>query len=600
MGRLNSIGFELNSLTAGIEVDGTTGAGLTVSSTTVRSGAGAGRVTGISAGVRSAFIVNLQTAGTANYYARFYLRLAALPSATTGIFDWVTGLGVHFGITCDTSGRLALQGGSVGGTPSAALALNTWYRVEIHFDNSTGVGTHTLELRLDGAVVESSTNNTLGNIATLQFGANTRGGSETASSIDAFFDDFALNDTVGATQNSWPGAGSLVYLFPSAAGDSAQFTIAGSVPAATNWQSVAEHPPDDGVTFVTRTTTGAKVDDHKVGSPATAGIGAPDPITLVHVTGRVGSGNATATAGRRALTRIKSAASGTVHKSAGAGVQATAAGGTAVIPVNVNGWATHLVVSVGAGQFPQLVSYVDPTTGVAWTRDGTNSLSNMQIGVEPEVSSTNAVNISALWAIVEFVPPVQIAASDSATATDSLSSSAATSDSDTGSASDTESITAQLSEDDPAAGTEALSVAAAVTDDEPGTASDTAALQVQLSDADSASSTDDLTVAAAVADDDTGAASDDLAIAAALSDSESAAGDELAAVAAATSDSEVGEAVDDLFTAAGISDSDLALIAEGLAVVVQVSASDSAAAADDASKTSSSPGSGWLVGAVRL
>lgn len=661
MGRLQSIGWELNSTAAGIEFDvGVAGAGCSISTSTVRSGAGAGRVTGISSGAKSAFVTTINgITGTMNKYLRVYVRIASLPDATTSILDLATALGAHFGISCNSSGQLALYGGAVAGTLSPALTPGTWYRVEVHFDDTTTAGTHTFELRLDGTTVELATANNFSAVpTTCSMGANCRA-ADTATTIDIFFDDFALNDTVGSVQNSWPGAGSIVYLFPAAAGDNAAWTIDGSSPAATNWQSVKEHPPDDGITFIKRTTSTVKVDDYKVDSASGAGIGSTDAITLVHVTGRFGSTSASAATGRRLLSRVKSAAAGTVNKSAGAGVPATTGGTAGSIPVNTTTYATHLVAAANNPAFPQLVSYVDPTTAAVWTRDGTNSLSNMQIGIETEVSSTNEVHTSALWAIVEFVPPSQISSTESGAATDAGESIAAsTSDTETGAATDAgsqigasdvdagaatdagEAVAATLSDVDSGSALEGgeqvgavdvdtgtgvdagETIAATLTDPETAAAVDTESAASNFLDSDSGSGTDTgEAITAATSDDDPATADDEATLASTIVDVETAtatdaalvdagapiddsdsgsAGDE-PAVAATFTDSELAAAVDDALAAVSFVDDDAAAIAEGSVIVLAIAGADTATAAESEHvETTSTSGSGWLVGASFL
>ncbi|MEK7071553.1 MAG: hypothetical protein AAB943_01290, partial [Patescibacteria group bacterium] len=49
-----------------------------------------------------------------------------------------------------------------------------------------------------------------------------------------------------------------------------------------------------------------------------------------------------------------------------------------------------------------LTSYTDPTTTVAWTVTGTNSLANMQVGVTA-IDADPDMNITSISAVVEYV-----------------------------------------------------------------------------------------------------------------------------------------------------------------------------------------------------
>jgi hypothetical protein len=57
-----------------------------------------------------------------------------------------------------------------------------------------------------------------------------------------YLDDIALNDTEGATNNSWPGLGGCVALPPTGQGDRQELTLVGSGLTA-NWQAVDAIPP---------------------------------------------------------------------------------------------------------------------------------------------------------------------------------------------------------------------------------------------------------------------------------------------------------------------------------------------------------------------
>jgi hypothetical protein len=209
---------------------------------------------------------------------------------------------------------------------------------------------------------------------------------------EMYADDYATNDHTGTSQNSWPGSGKIVHLNPDLAGDTLQWQSSASATQGTaTLAAIQEVTPDDATSYNKRTTnapTTTPVDDWNVGSSSGAGIAASDAISLVAIGFRGGAISTTAS-GRSIKTRAKSAASGTVSSSA-------------TIPVNVNGWCTWHAAA--ATQFYQHYIYTDPTTAVAWTPTGTNSLDNMQIGYQADVSSANEIRVSTVWALVEYVP----------------------------------------------------------------------------------------------------------------------------------------------------------------------------------------------------
>ena len=121
-------------------------------------------------------------------------------------------------------------------------------------------------------------------------------------------------------------------------------------------------------------------------SSSAAGIGSTDTISVIQV--GVREAPLTAAADSYAL-RIKSASSGTTIE----GTTLTHNDTT----YKTNGDALPRIYS--------LTSYTDPTTAVAWTPTGTNSLDNMQVGVHA-IDATPDILTSTLWALVEYVPSV--------------------------------------------------------------------------------------------------------------------------------------------------------------------------------------------------
>jgi hypothetical protein len=77
-------------------------------------------------------------------------------------------------------------------------------------------------------------------------------------------DDLYVCSTAGSVNNDFLGERRVYTLFPTGAGGHTQWTIAGSSPAATNWQSVNNATPDADVTSVISSTTG-QIDTYAFG-----------------------------------------------------------------------------------------------------------------------------------------------------------------------------------------------------------------------------------------------------------------------------------------------------------------------------------------------
>jgi hypothetical protein len=375
MARLWTCGFELQG---SAEWQNTNGAP-TIDTTTHRAGTAALRCnpTAGVAGIAHPLFASGQPAG--RFFLRAYVRVAAYPSARTAIMGWADNASGSTGFMCikmNTDGTLIAGGsGATTGTASTVLALDTWYRVEMDYDDAT----NTINAYLDGALWTTVTSVDLagGNIA--------RFGVMQTATADIYFDDLAVNDTTGTQQTGLPGAGNVVHLQPAAAGDANDFatTVGGTPGAANNYTRADEHPPDDATSYNETSTAGTTTtDDFALPSAASAGVGAFDTIRLVAVGSRIGSNAITAAS---LVYRLKSQPSGTVAESPS-------------VPVAVNGWATH---KSGPPYTYQLTSYADPQAGGAWTAA---LLDSAQIGYRADVSQTTVRRVSTLWLLVEFVP----------------------------------------------------------------------------------------------------------------------------------------------------------------------------------------------------
>lgn len=132
------------------------------------------------------------------------------------------------------------------GTASKAVPLGSWHYLEFMFtvDSSVGVAI----ARLDGIPILSLSNQNTkgsGNYITT-FSLMTAAG----ASYLHYVDDLYVCDTLGSYNASFLGDIVVSAQMPNGNGTQNNFSIGGTSPAATNWQSVDEIPPDEDVTYV--------------------------------------------------------------------------------------------------------------------------------------------------------------------------------------------------------------------------------------------------------------------------------------------------------------------------------------------------------------
>lgn len=575
MARLWTCGFELQSVTAGVEFSSTTGTAPTISTTIHRDGLASMRIHPTTA--ESYVEQQLLTSATVERtFHRFYLYIASLPTSTTAIY--AIGQSGFFPtyLRLSNTGTLRLYDANLStdsGTASSALSTNTWYRIEIdHTDGGAGNGN--VLAYIDGVNFSGTASMSgINGFSRVRMGVY----SFTASA-DLYFDDWAINDISGSAQTSLPGAGSVVHMQPDAAGDNNAWStsvVGGTAGAANNFTRINELTPDDATSYNATTVTGTTtIDDFNMESSTAAGIGASDTITLVQVGGRVGS-SATTTASL--VYRIKSQASGTLLESAS-------------VPVNVNGWQTHLAT---AGKTYQLTSYVDPQAGSAWTAA---LLDTTQIGYRTNVSQSSVRRVSTLWALVEFVPNTGVAlsgadtgsgtedlpvigisgATESASGDGSHSIAATSNDSDVGSGAETTSIAAAVSDNDTASGLEDQTVGQPTTDsDSTSAGSESESLAVALSGTDTSSGADSEALTAALTDSDTGSGAEGTA-SIAFVDLETASGADVESILAAISGTDAVSGADTEDTVQGASDAESGGSSETFVLVAYVYESDGA------------------------
>lgn len=462
--------FGLNSA---IEFDAV-GSPAAVSSTFARTGTYSGKVLNpITAASPQSFRKDfLVTAvNTGKFYARVCIYIHAGPGATTAIFglsNSTSNTAAFCRLVALTSARkLQIRDSTnaqVGSDSASALNTDQWYTIDLMVDFTTPK----CEVRVDGTVV--LTDNTMANTTTvsrMHFGCNL---GQTAiigtTSLELYFDDYALNKDSGTNETGYvdPTEG-FYYLWPD--GDAATssmttYTIEGSSPAASTWQSVNESPtPDDGVTYLRRPLVSGSADrgnDFTMQDPTTVyGFRTTDTITCIQVHVRGGANSTADTTTRNVLPRIKShdgGATPTANVLEGASVHLNTNITTPVWNLDGTSNSTNfplpgltsygIVASTGV---PLGDSTIDGTTNIRWPTSGANSLVNFQIGFHSESTTGSLSNYSAvstIYAVVGRIPgPIQVSISDLLALSDTATPTVAYSKSITNSFGLTDSKTAE-------------------------------------------------------------------------------------------------------------------------------------------------------------
>lgn len=375
MSRVFTSGFELNSITDGMEFT-TNNATVQIVTTNPRSGTYHGRVSGASNGFwrQNAWTSDQQNTG----YIGVAICIHAAVNATTQLVRWSTvanALSCNISLTSSNTLVLLKANGTQVGSASAALSLDTWYYIELKSTYNISAAATTIEGRLNGSIFATGANSSTSVYARALIGIITG----TQTTADVYFDDWKINDNQGGSETSYPGDGKVILLSPNAAGDNnAWLDTGGGAGSSNNYQLVDEKPPTDATDFVNSVTLNAE-DFYNV---AASGLSAGDTISLVQVGFRFNNNTADAVTAFRA--EIKKASAGTILQSA------------SIIPNSIT-WRTN---STAAPDVYALTAYTDPDAA-AWT---STTLDSMQIGVKLTAAGTNRVQVSAMWAYVDYIP----------------------------------------------------------------------------------------------------------------------------------------------------------------------------------------------------
>lgn len=380
MSRLWSSGFELNSVTASVEWTGTYDSAPTISTTTLRSGTYAMRVSSLSSGTGMGLYYNFASAASNGpYYFRTYIRVAARPSADNTVIhidDQNDTFIVTVKLASDGSLKLFDEDGQIG-SASSVLTNDTWYRVEIEIDRIGAGGTHVVRARLDGAEFAGASNRNL-SVGLMRFALVGNGAFETQTTGDWFFDDIAINDTVdpgNGQQMSWPGEEKFISLRPNAPGDANEWDV-------TTYENIDEVTPDDATTVINDNVSGRVHEVNVDNTPA--GLASGDIINVVHVGVRFRKNGATDTP--TFLLSIKKSSGDTIENSA-------------TISATLTTWATN---ATAAPRNYALTLYDLPGASTSpWTKA---DLDTAQIGVDTTSNTTDTAEVSTLWLLVGYTP----------------------------------------------------------------------------------------------------------------------------------------------------------------------------------------------------
>ena len=384
MARIATLGFELQSVTAGVEIDATQISGtstLTIDTTTKHGGAASLKAANTGAAANAYAQYGFIAAnGNGPYYVRFNLYLSAsVTGGASAIFvltDSTTARKLQVKLTTTDTLELWDSAAQIG-SDSVALAHSVWHSVKMRYYNNTTSGKLELELVVDGVTVATTTTSTnTGGIQKLEIGPHEQTG------WILYYDNIAVNDTTGSNETGYPGEGLVIMLKPNAAGDANTFATAvgGTAGAANNYTRVNQVPTDD-VTSYNGSNTLNQTDMYKCGA---SGLQSTDVVNVVHVGVRFNkSGSSTGSAFK---VQIEKAAAGTKAQS------------VAITP-SAQAWVSN-ANALPWGAYP-ITEYLDPDGVSKWTQA---TLDTMQIGMIVTSAQTRLDWVTGIYAVVDYTP----------------------------------------------------------------------------------------------------------------------------------------------------------------------------------------------------
>lgn len=380
--RLWSSGFELNSLTAGDEWKTKTGSPV-ISTSIVRSGDYAMETDATSGKYVTHRWNSDNDAGPV--FFRFYLRVERFPpngTNSTIVALENTGGTDKIRLRLNDSNKLNLynneDSASIGNN-SGKLDINQWYRVELaYYAKAAGSDFNTnVQAALDGNVFADG-NAVLNNLPA-QFGLGCT--NDCNPSLKAFFDDVAINDSNGTSQNGFPGSGRIIHFRPNANGDSTQWNL-GRPDNSNHFSDINEIIPDDGTSYIEDLNADLNhLDEFQL---TNASIPSDSNVLVVAIGYRANVQN---TNNNRYKLRLKSQSGGTILES------------DTIVPQDSANYRTNNGSSGNNTMNYLLTAYTKPASSNLWTAA---DLNNAQIGIQNTTATTNWIRATTMWLLVEY------------------------------------------------------------------------------------------------------------------------------------------------------------------------------------------------------
>lgn len=385
LNRLAQIGFELDSLTSGVEITthGFTGSVLSVLTTSVvHTGTYAQSWTATTQRGTDDYQFS---AGTGTAYIQGWFYFTGYPNGNCTLLEGGDAAASIGGIYMNSSGQLGTAYFSSGAfvydtIVTSAVSLNVWHYLEVECV-TTSSNAQTIVTRLDGTQISSKA-------GTQTFAANAQNlvvwgafclSSDNAGAGTGTIATFYVDDII-VDGDGYPGGASLLRVTPNATGDSNGFlvNVGGTAGSSNNYTRVDEVTPDNATSYNASNVLNAS-DLFRVGASGLSSV----TINCVSVGGVVA--NITGVDATTAIElQAEQTSGGTIQKS------------SSIIP-DTTTWSTN---GKSAPHNYPLIMYTDPT-GATWTP---TTLGSMQIGYTLDASHTDAVGVTTLWAYVDYTP----------------------------------------------------------------------------------------------------------------------------------------------------------------------------------------------------